>query len=382
MNAGRGANWWKIGALGIVFFVVAYGLVALESRQKSRESHEPRTTYSAAAGGYKALYLWLQNMNIPVRRWEKKLSQIPAAASVLLMVEPEFAPSAGELKELDNWVTSGGTFVVIVGRPNIFLQKTNLRLQPPFATKHCQGKRNERTPLLYQPGPYTREIRRLHSTGHPSLGSCLPEGIVHLRSRWGGLLMVLNKGKGRVIGLADPNLLCNVSLRDADHSRLAINILLTHLGSGILLIDEYHHGYGRAATVVEHLFSSEALIPLLQTVLLLLVLWAARGRRFGIPRVLIQEKRRSSLEYVSAMAHLYQRGRGQVSALDTLVRWIEEQAKSMLVHKDNNLRNALLTARRQLEKKETTEKELLTVSRGLYLALEEARRKAVGISRQ
>ena len=194
--------------------------------------------------------------------------------------------------------------------------------------------------------------------------------------------MVLNKGKGRVIGFADPHLLSNVSLRDADHARLAVNILLTHLGSGILLVDEYHHGYGRAATVVHHLFSSRALTPLLQTVLLLLVLWAARGRRFGIPRGLSQEKRRSSLEYVCAMAQLYQRGRGQVSALETLVRWIEEQAKSMLVHKDDKLQNALLTARHQLEKKETTEKELLTVSRGLYSALEEARRKAVGISRQ
>ena len=382
MNGGRGASWWKIGVLGIVFFVVAYALVALESRQKSRKSHERRTTYSATAAGYKALYLWLQSMNIPVRRWEKNLSQIPAEASVLLMVEPELAPSTGELKALENWVTNGGTVVMLAGRPNLFLQKTNLRLRPLFATKHWQGEQNECTPLLFQPGPYTREIQRLDSTGHPSLSSSLPEGIVHLRSRWGGLLMVLNKGKGRVIGFADPHLLSNVSLRDADHARLAVNILLTHLGSGILLVDEYHHGYGRAATVVHHLFSSRALTPLLQTVLLLLVLWAARGRRFGIPRGLIQEKRRSSLEYVCAMAQLYQRGRGQVSALETLVRWIEEQAKSMLVHKDNKLQNALLTARHQLEKKETTEKELLTVSRGLYSALEEARRKAVGISRQ
>jgi hypothetical protein len=321
-------------------------------------------------------------MNIPVRRWEKKLSQIPSAAAVLLMVEPELAPSTGELKALEAWVTNGGTLVMIASRPNLFLQKTNLRLRPLFSTKHWQRKQNKNTPLLFQPGPYTREIRGLDSTEHPSLGCSLPEAIVHLRSKWGGLLMVLKKGKGRVIGLADPHLLSNVSLREADHARLATNILLTHLGSGILLIDEYHHGYGRAASVVDHFFSSRALTPLLQTVLLLLVLWAARGRRFGLPRSLIQVKRRSSLEYVSAMAHLYQRGRGQVSALATLVRWIEEQAKSLLVHKDNNLRTALLTARHQLEKKETTEKELLTVSRRLYSALEEARRKAGGISKQ
>jgi len=381
MSGERGASWRKIGVLGILFFLVAYGLVALESSQKSGKSNERRTTYSAAAGGYKALYLWLQRMNIPVKRWEKKLSQLPAQASVLLIVEPELAPSSRELKALDEWVASGGTLVVIASRPNVLLQKAGLTIQPLFGTAPGQDEQNENESLLFQPGPYTREIQGLDSKGHPGLNSSRPEGVVHLRSRWGGLLMVLNRGKGRVLGLSDPELLCNVSLRDADHARLAINLLLTHLGSGSLLIDEYHHGYGRATTVVAHLFSSRALTPLLQTALLLLVLWAAVGRRFGVPRPVVQDTSRSSLEYVRAMAQLYQKARGQVIALETLIRWIEEEAKHMLISKDNNLQSRLLTAKRQLEKRETTEKKLLTVSRGLYAALEEARRRAIGTGR-
>jgi hypothetical protein len=320
-------------------------------------------------------------MGIPVKRWEKNLSQLPAEASVLLIVEPELAPSTMELKTLRKWVARGGTLVIVASRPNLFLQSTDLTLQPLSGMHQWHDKHNEKPSLLFQPGPYTREIRKLDLTVHPGITSSRPEGIVHLRSSWGPLLIALDEGKGRVIGLSDPHLWCNASLRDADHARLAANLFLSHLGSGSLLIDEYHHGYGRASTVMGHLLSSQALPPLLQGVFLLLMLWAATGRRFGIPRPLIQEKRRSSLEYVRAMAQLYQRARGQVIALETLVRWIEEEAKSMLVSKDRNLQNKLLTAKHQLEIRQTNEKELLTVSRGLYSALEEARKRAVGISK-
>ncbi len=383
MRSGERANWWKMGGLGILLFLAAYGLVALESSQKGRQSHERRTTYSAAAGGYKALYLWLRGMNLPVKRWEKTLSELPAEASVLIMVEPELGPGTGELKTLKEWIANGGTFVIIASRPNLFLLNTGLKLQPVLGKQQLKDKQDEHESLLFQPEPYTRGIRTIESTGHPHLTSSRPEAIVHLRSSWGGLVVVLDEGKGRVIGLSDPDLLCNVSLRDADHARLALNLLLTHRGSGSLLIDEYHHGYGRATTVVQHLSSSSALIPLLQGVLLLLVLWAAIGRRFGPPRPVLQEKRRSSLDYVRAMAHLYQRARVGVVAFEAVFRWIEDEAQKILVRRDRNLQNKLLAARRQLEKHEATEKELLTLSRGLYLALDEARRRAAGgVSRQ
>jgi len=147
-----------------------------------------------------------------------------------------------------------------------------------------------------------------------------------------------------------------------------------------LLIDEYQHGYGRAISVLEHLFSSRALIPLLQGMFILLVLWAGKGRRFGPPRQLLQEERSSSLEYVRAMAQLYQRAKVRPLALKAVVSWIEEEAKNILVHRDRNLQNKLLAARQHLEIEDTTEKELLNISRGLYLALEEARRRATRVA--
>ena len=372
MKGMRRTNWFKLGGLGILVVLAVSGLLALESSQREVESPSPRTTYSASAGGYKALYFWLQTLNIPIQRWENRLGDLPPAASVLMMVDPELGPGTGELEALRGWVTKGGTFVLVASRPNAFLKTFNLELAPGFGMFHKKG---DGEGFVFQPGPYTRGVRTLHSQGHPGLAWAQPGAVVHLRSGWGELLVVLEQGKGRVIVLADPELFSNVSLREADHPRLALNLLLTHLGNGRVLVDEYHHGYGRATSVFDHLTHSKAIYPALQGFLLLLIFWAAKGRRFGPPRTLIRDEHRSSLEYVRAMAQLFQRAQARGFALEAVSRWIEEDAKRMLVYRDHELQNKLLLARKQLGRQEISERELLTSVRTLYSALDEAREK-------
>ena len=67
MSRGGPTKWWKVGGLGILFFLALYGLAALESGEINK-GDERRTTYSTAAGGYKALYLWLDKLSLPVKR--------------------------------------------------------------------------------------------------------------------------------------------------------------------------------------------------------------------------------------------------------------------------------------------------------------------------
>ena len=373
MTKGGRATWLLMGGFGIVLFLAAYWLVALESSQTDKQSSQRRTTYSAAAGGYKAFYLWLQSLNLPIGRWEKNFKNLPQDGSVLVMVEPELGPGTGEVEALKEWVGAGRTLVLIASRLNPFLKNMQFTLEPMFAM-HQKEEKNEA--LLFQPGSYTQGIHSLQSNGHADLTSQHPETVVLIRSSWGGLLAVRAEGNGVVICLSDPDLLSNQSLKDGDHARLALNLVLANRGDGSLLIDEYHHGYGRVTSVLEHLVHSRALIPALQGTLLLFVLWAARGRRFGLPRPLIQEKRRSSLEYVKAMAQLFQRGRARVLAFEALVSWTEKEAKNILVHRDHTLQNKLLAARRNPDKQIVSERDLLVSARGLYSALDEARRKA------
>ena len=365
----------KLGIVGILLFIAVYGLVVLESRQEGEKLPKRRTTYSASAGGYKALYLWLKKLNIPIERWERKLDYLPPEASVLLLAEPELSPVTGELKALKEWVRQGGTFILVAGFPNAFLEEFDLSLKPKM--DFLSGKEVTET-LTFQPGPYTRGIKTLKLGDHSELKPQRPEGVVHLRSESGGLLVVLEEGQGRVIALSDPNLFCNKSLREADHARLAFNLLLSHGRKGVLLVDEYHHGYGRATSVMSHLARSRAMQPLVQVGILLLILWAAKGRRFGLPRPLIQEERRSSLEYVKAMAQLLQRAKARVLAFEALIRWIEGEAKRILVSTDRDFQNKLLSAQERVKEQQITERELLVSVRGLYTALDKARSKATG----
>jgi hypothetical protein len=373
MRGSDRSTWLKLGIVGILLFIAAYGLVVLESGQEGEKSPKRRTTYSANAGGYKALYLWLKKLDIPIKRWERKLDYLPPEASVLLLAEPEHGPVSGELNALKEWVRQGGTFILVAGFPNAFLEEFNLSLEPRL--DFLSEKKFAET-LTFQPGPYTRGVKTLKLGDHSELKPQRPEGVIHLRSESGGLLAVLEEGQGRVIALSDPNLFCNKFLREADHARLAFNLLLSHGSKGTVLVDEYHHGYGRATSVMSHLARSRAMQPLIQVGILLLILWTVKGRRFGLPRPLIQEERRSSLEYVKAMAQLLQRAKARVLAFEALIRWTEGEAKRILVSADRDLQKKLLSAQERVKEQQITERELLVSVRGLYAALDRARSKA------
>jgi hypothetical protein len=373
MKRERRPIWLKLGILGILLFLAAYGLVALEAQRKDREGPVRCTTYSTAAGGYKILYLWLRELGVPVRRWEKPLDDLPPAASVLMIVEPELGPGTGELKALRGWVYKGGTLILVVRPPNVFLKQFGLEQ----AVYSDHNKEDEDQSVLFQPGPYTQGVQTILYRGYPKLTSDRPEVIFHARDTGGGLLAIVQEGKGRVIALADPTLFCNKSLKDGDHSRLALNMLLAHHTEGTLLIDEYHHGYGRATSVLGHLARSRALEPLLQGVLLLLILWAAWGRRFGSPRPLVKEEQRSSMQYVGAMAQLFQKAQARGLAIKSVTRWIEDEAKKLLVDKDHTFQMTLQAAQGRVKEQKITDRELLVQVRNLYRALDGARSRAL-----
>ncbi len=59
-------SWLKVGGVSVLVFLAAYVLVALEAQQESRERPSRPTTYSAASGGYKALYVWLRDLGVPI----------------------------------------------------------------------------------------------------------------------------------------------------------------------------------------------------------------------------------------------------------------------------------------------------------------------------
>ena len=361
----RRSGPWKTAIPFVLLFLAVYALAYMEKYVGRGQEPGSPTSYSSGTLGYKILYLWLKDLGIPVERWEKNLKDLPSRASVLVLLDPRLGPEPGELGALEGWVQRGGTLFMAARRPDPYLEHFGVDLSED------KGEGAEKEPG-FQPGPYIGGKREIRGERHPGLSSTHAGLVVHVRDRWGALIGVVEKGKGRVIVLTDPSLFSNLKLRQGDHGQLALEFLLSHLGEGTFLFDEYHHGYGRATSVIGHVLDSGMQGLLFQGGLILLVLWAAAGRRFGPPRPLPKEAGRSPMEYVRAMAGLFQRAGASRLALETVSRWIEEEAGRLLVGKNRGLRERLRQSKVLYQAEEVTERDLLVQTRDLYAALEKA----------
>ena len=106
MSGSNLQHWVKIGGICLFFLLITYGVLSLEAQQKKGMGPSRPTTYSTTPGGYKALYLWVRELGVPFRRWERPFGQLSRSASVLLVVTPQKPVGSGEIKALDRWVNT------------------------------------------------------------------------------------------------------------------------------------------------------------------------------------------------------------------------------------------------------------------------------------
>ena len=96
----------------------------------------------------------------------------------------------------------------------------------------------------------------------------------------------------------------------------------------------------------EYLGRSFAVAPLAQGALAALLV-VVLGRRFGPPRLIQEEQRRSSMEYVRAMGDLLHRARASGLALESMASWVEEEACRVRLEGDEPSDPALRKAEEQ-----------------------------------
>ncbi len=366
---GGSSRSWKMLTFWIVLFLGVYGLLLLETRLTGEKGPGRPTTYSAGPHGYKALYLWLKELGVPVKRWERPMAGLERGLTVLAILQPELGPDPGELEVIRKWVQQGGTLILSSAPAGPFV--SFFGIEGVFTTAPMTRPRH---PYRLQPGPYASGDETLSRTSPYGFAASRPEVVFHASDRSGGLIAVVSEGRGRVIAVADPFLFSNQSLRKGDHARLFLNLIAPHLGHGTLAVDEYHHGFGRATSVMSHVSRSIIFCPFLQLLVLCLFVWAAVCRRFGTARPTREGNDRSSMEYVRAMARLFHRGEKRDFALESLARWVEDEARIHRVHGQADVRRTLDSAHRLLQGGRITDHGLMSLARGLFDSLEKARR--------
>ena len=310
---------WIVLAVLLAVIVGASALAGGRGRDEGPEAAPDPSTYNARGSGGKGLYLWLEALGIRVGRWERPLLELPAEATVLLVLGPSLPLEEAELKSLEEWVLGGGVLLLAddtVGPPvpGVWAGAPALH----FGLRPSAGGR----PALLRPAFPARYVEGVEAIG--------PEGRVRFQRQapagWaplfadaaGDVLAIKRLGRGTLIALTDPGIFSNARLETAGHARLAINVVQAHGGTGTVLVDEFHHGHGHQGAFARYLRGTAVPWVAAQAALAFLAFLLARGTRFGPPQPPPREERASSLEYVAALGDLYQRAGARRIAAEAL----------------------------------------------------------------
>lgn len=188
-------------------------------------------------------------------------------------------------------------------------------------------------------------------------------------------------GRGQLVALSDPLVLCNGYLDKADNGRLAADLLAMTPAGGRVWFDEYHHGAVATQSPETAWMTTPWGIGLLSAVVILFVGLALRGRAFGPPISLRQQAERSTAEYASAVGSLLHRTGARHLTLETLLsatrRSVAEQVglgrdtpsdqlNAALAQRAPVAAAELARAGRELELASVSESDLLAMARRLH----------------
>jgi hypothetical protein len=279
---------------GLVALLLVIGALVFGSAEQGPAEYP--SSYSSASGGAKAAYLLLSDTGYKVRRWERPLNELPAAATkTLILAEPDEAPTREERDKLKAFISEGG-HVIATGMfagtflpendslPDVFsgvTWKTASALSPSQITRAAPQ-------IVIAPHAHWKDF----SAAYPLYGD-------------GDHTLVVKYpfGRGEVLWWASATPLTNAGLKEQGN----LEFFLACLGDpkNEILWDEYIHGYRQ--TLAASIAHSSTKWLLLQLVLLALAVVATFSRRSGPTCVPTAEVRLSPIEFVETLGGLYER---------------------------------------------------------------------------
>jgi hypothetical protein len=182
------------------------------------------------------------------------------------------------------------------------------------------GKKSESLQPAF-PSPYAAGVETIQPTSRVRFRRQDPKGWAPLfTDRGGDVLAIKRLGEGTLVAISDPSLFSNARLEVAGHARLVLNIVQQHVEGGVILVDEFHHGYGHDTSFFRYLKGTAVPWILGQAALAFLAFLLAQGTRFGAPVPAGEGARASSLEYVGALGDLYRRAGARRLATEAMAK--------------------------------------------------------------
>lgn len=290
----RGDAWILAGAAAMTAASLLFVALASAPDETTRQVRAG-STHETTADGARALYEYLDKAGLHPATVETADLQTPPGA-MLVVVAANL--SEGEAATLKARVEKDGLHLVIASDDS---------MDPTFETfgvpVKADGGAGRAIPAW--PSPMVRGVERAEVVS--TLRAQPASGWVELLADDAGAVAAARAlGAGEVVLLLDPAALTNAGLPKANNLRFA-DAMFRHLAGpdGVIVFDEFHHGFGRERTVAGW-FSRAGLLPALWLFAFLFGIDALRRHfaRLGPPRPLPAPERRAVREFIAGHAGL------------------------------------------------------------------------------
>ncbi|MEO8563256.1 MAG: DUF4350 domain-containing protein [bacterium] len=344
----RSREWWTRPGIMLPLVVALIALVALLAPQGGGDDlgDTRLSTHRAGPSGARLLYESVERLGW--RASQRDTSPAPGPATgitVHAVLAPSRRVTAGEAHAYLEAVRGGDALLLVL--------ETRDALSDSLGVQHTT-RGGQLVPIAADLEGCRRQIElvpprwvdgRVHLWGlrwqHGPPGDRKLFGVVNFDDPAGGAgesVVGFALGKGRVVVVADPDLLRNdVVRRCAWGADVRVVRLLEWLRAGglvartALVVDEYHHGYGHAPTasdvVYDFLIGHPVGRTVLQIALAALVLLLAVAPRALPPVDVLRVERRHPLEQIDALAHAYEQVHATRTAAARLVHGLRSRVE-------------------------------------------------------
>jgi hypothetical protein len=223
---------------------------------------------------------------------------------LLLIVEPgEDAPGELESRGLVRWVEQGNTLLLASTTETPLHRELGAILRPG----RIEDDPIETAPVRSDgwPDDYTDDVKQLALSTRASVEA--PGGRTLWKAGTRPGAVVLRRGRGRVLLLADPSVLTRAGLGREDNVLFLVNVARIHAQADTVFVDEYHHGFRSAEGFwgyLAHHGQHLVLAPVLIAAAALVWHWSVR---LGPARPRPVPQAADAVAYASSLARIYER---------------------------------------------------------------------------
>jgi len=220
-------RWLAPIAVAILLIVL---ILATQESKPVKDEQQRASTYFTDETGARALLLVSEQLLPDVQVHQHPLQGLEA--DTLIVAGPGRPLQEGEEEALDAWLAGGGQLILATRDGwDGYLESYDIKLEAKDATP--QQWRIDRETLLHMRGnlKWEGEFKPLARSGDQILAVEVPVD------------------KGRIVVIGDPYVVSNLALKEADNA-----VWLIGLMKGRVRFDEYHHGFGDRAGLLQNIW--------------------------------------------------------------------------------------------------------------------------------